>query len=172
MPFVGFMQNNGRLTLTPETGIKLTKRMADGVAAPDGSFVFDITNLTDPEANGSYDALHISADGTERETTVRFSDGAACCVIVASKGYPVKYESGYPMELPADSKDGFIYVAGAKKDGDRLLSAGGRVLGVTAVAATLDVAVKKAYERVEKVRFENGYHRSDIGARALAAVQK
>ncbi|MBR3893797.1 MAG: phosphoribosylamine--glycine ligase [Clostridia bacterium] len=113
-----------------------------------------------------------TANGTLADAEVRFSDGAACCVIVASKGYPVKYESGYPMELPADTADRFIYVAGAKKDGDRLLSAGGRVLGVTAVAETLDVAVKKAYEHVEKVHFENGYHRSDIGARALAALQK
>ncbi len=113
-----------------------------------------------------------TANGTLADADVRFSDGAACCVIVASKGYPVKYESGYPMELPADTADRFIYVAGAKKDGEKLLSAGGRVLGVTAVAQTLDVAVKKAYEHVEQVRFENGYHRSDIGARALAALQK
>ncbi len=110
-----------------------------------------------------------TANGTLADVEVKFSDRHACCVIVASKGYPAKYESGFPMELPADSSDGWIYVAGAKRDGDRLLSAGGRVLGVTAVADTLEDAIAKAYTRVGQVKFENGYSRSDIGARALQA---
>ena len=113
-----------------------------------------------------------TANRTLADVEVRFSDGAACCVIGASKGYPVKYESGFEMKLPADDRDGFIYVAGAKRDGERLLSAGGRVLGVTAVAETLDVAIQNAYDRVSKVSFENGYYRSDIGARAMKALQK
>jgi len=118
------------------------------------------------------DVMMATANGTLKDADVRFSDGAACCVIVASKGYPVKYESGFPMELPADSADGFIYVAGAKRDGEKLLSAGGRVLGVTAVADTLDVAIEKAYDRVAKVRFENGFYRRDIGAKALKALNR
>ena len=112
-----------------------------------------------------------TANGTLADVEVEFYDRAACCVIIASKGYPAKYESGFEMKLPADSIDGFIYVAGAKREGDRLLSAGGRVLGVTAVAGDLPLAIKKAYDRVEKVEFENGYCRSDIGARALSALQ-
>ncbi len=116
--------------------------------------------------------MQATASGTLADADVRFANGAACCVIVASKGYPVKYESGFEMELPADSDDAFIYVAGAKKDGEKLLSAGGRVLGVTAVADDLAAAVQKAYAHVDKVRFENGYHRSDIGARALKALKK
>ncbi|MBE6601570.1 MAG: phosphoribosylamine--glycine ligase [Ruminococcaceae bacterium] len=112
-----------------------------------------------------------TANGTLADAEVEFSDGAACCVIVASKGYPAKYESGFEMKLPADSADGWIYVAGAKRDGDRLLSAGGRVLGVTGIAGDLPQAIQKAYKRVEKVEFENGYCRSDIGARALKALQ-
>ena len=118
------------------------------------------------------DVMMATANGTLADVDVRFSNKSACCVIVASKGYPVKYQSGFPMDLPADSTDGFIYVAGAKKDGDRLLSAGGRVLGVTAVSDTLENAIKKAYAHVSKVRFENGYCRSDIGARALKAMNK
>jgi len=116
--------------------------------------------------------MRATANGTLADVDVTFSDKSACCVIVASKGYPVKYESGFEMELPADDADGFIYVAGAKKDGDRLLSAGGRVLGVTAVADSLEQAVEKAYARVKKVKFENGFYRSDIGARALNALKK
>ncbi len=118
------------------------------------------------------DVMIATANGTLKDADVRFSNGAACCVIVASKGYPVSYQSGFPMELPADSKDQFIYVAGAKKDGDALLSAGGRVLGVTAVADDLKTAIDRAYEHVARVKFENGYCRSDIGARAMKALEK
>ncbi len=113
-----------------------------------------------------------TANGTLSDVDVKFSDRHACCVIVASKGYPVKYESGFEMELPEDEKDAFIYVAGAKKDGERLLSAGGRVLGVTAVADTLGDAIDRAYGHTEKVKFANGYSRKDIGQRALQAQQK
>ncbi|MBE6656571.1 MAG: phosphoribosylamine--glycine ligase [Ruminococcaceae bacterium] len=110
------------------------------------------------------------ANGTLSDVDVRFRDGAACCVIVASKGYPVKYESGFPMLLPPDEKESFIYVAGAKKaDDGTLLSAGGRVLGVTAVKDNLEEAIAAAYAMTEKVKFENGFYRHDIGAKALAA---
>ncbi|MBQ1963755.1 MAG: phosphoribosylamine--glycine ligase [Clostridia bacterium] len=112
------------------------------------------------------------ANGTLADVEVKFSTGSACCVIMASKGYPGKYESGCPLELPADDADGFIYVAGAKREDGKLLSAGGRVLGVTAVADDLGKAIQKAYERVERVGFANGYFRSDIGARAMLALQK
>ena len=116
--------------------------------------------------------MQATANGTLADVEVKFSDRSACCVIVASKGYPEKYESGFEMKLPADDVDGFIYVAGAKRDGEKLLSAGGRVLGVTAVADTLAEAIDLAYARVEKVEFANGYCRRDIGARALKALSK
>ncbi|MBE6554599.1 MAG: phosphoribosylamine--glycine ligase [Ruminococcaceae bacterium] len=148
---------------------------------PDGPKVIEYNcRFGDPETqvvlplmeSDLLDVMMATASGTLADADVRFSNGAACCVIIASKGYPVKYESGFPMELPADLGDRFIYVAGAKRDGERLLSAGGRVLGVTAIADTLDVAVQKAYDHAGKVQFENGYCRSDIGARALKALNK
>ena len=106
-------------------------------------------------------------NGTLAETEVKFGNGSACCVILASKGYPVKYESGYEIVLPKTDDNEVIYVAGAKKDGEKLLSAGGRVLGVTATAPTLEEAVKKAYELTDRVKFDNGFCRKDIGRRAL-----
>jgi len=106
------------------------------------------------------------SNGTLDKMEVKFSDNSACCVIIASKGYPVKYENGFEIVLP-ETDDGVIYVAGAKKEGDKLLSAGGRVLGVTATASTLQEAVDKAYELTAKVKFDNGYCRKDIGKRAL-----
>lgn len=105
-------------------------------------------------------------NGTLADTDVKFSNDSACCVILASKGYPVKYESGFEIVLP-ETDDGIIYVAGAKKDGDKLLSSGGRVLGVTATAPTLKEAVDKAYALTAKVKFDNGFCRKDIGRRAL-----
>ena len=105
---------------------------------------------------------------TLAETAVEFSDENACCVIMASNGYPGKYETGFEITLPTDA-DAEIYVAGAKLSGEKLLSGGGRVLGVTAVADTLSAAIDKAYESVKKVSFENAFYRKDIGQRALNA---
>ncbi len=106
-------------------------------------------------------------NGKLAETEVKFSDKSACCVILASKGYPVKYESGYEIVLPETKEDEVIYVAGAKKDGDKLLSSGGRVLGVTATGDTLKEAIDKAYALTDRVKFDNGFCRKDIGRRAL-----
>lgn len=106
-------------------------------------------------------------NGTLADTEVKFSDKNACCVILASKGYPVKYESGYEIVLPETKEGEVIYVAGAKKDGDKLLSAGGRVLGVTATGDTLKDAIDRAYDLTGRVKFENGFCRKDIGRRAL-----
>lgn len=106
-------------------------------------------------------------NGTLAEKNIRFSDKAACCVIMASSGYPQKYQSGfeitYDNTLAAD-----VYVAGAKMTDGKLLSAGGRVLGVVAIGDTLKDAITEAYANVPKVHFENAYYRKDIGQRALA----
>jgi len=106
------------------------------------------------------------------EINVEFSSGAACCVVVASKGYPVKYESGFEITLPETKENEYIFVAGAKRQGDKLLSHGGRVLGAVAVEKDLPSAVKSAYGVAERVGFENGFYRHDIGARALRAVKQ
>ncbi|MBQ7107783.1 MAG: phosphoribosylamine--glycine ligase [Clostridia bacterium] len=110
-------------------------------------------------------------DETLTPEMVKFKKGAACCVIVASKGYPVKYENGFEIKLPEATEDSFVYVAGAKAEAGKLFSAGGRVLGVTAIADTLKKAVDKAYEATEKVEFENGFYRKDIGKRALDCLK-
>ena len=118
-----------------------------------------------------FTVMKATAEGRLAETEVKFSDGAACCVIMASKGYPQKYEKGCPMVLPELAADEEIYVAGAKLADGKLLSDGGRVLGVTAKADTLENAIAKAYSVVDKVDFENGFCRRDIGQRALKALQ-
>ena len=110
-------------------------------------------------------------NGTLKDVPVEFSSGAAACVIMASKGYPAKYEKGFEITVPEDLWP-HIVVAGAKADGDRLLTSGGRVLGVTAVGDTLKDALFTAYDRVCRVRFDNAFWRKDIGARALKAGER
>ena len=105
------------------------------------------------------------------EIDVKFSDKNACCVIMASKGYPQKYETGFEMNIPEDVSDK-VYVAGAVVSNGKLLTKGGRVLGVTDTADTLENAINKAYENVKKISFENAYYRNDIGQKALKAERK
>lgn len=108
-------------------------------------------------------------DGTLAETEIKWKNASACCVIKASNGYPQKYETGFELTIPTEPKHGAeVFVAGAKIKDGKLVTAGGRVLGVTAVAPTLDEAVKNAYEACADVKFENEYKRDDIGAKALA----
>ena len=104
------------------------------------------------------------------EINVEFMDKAACCVVMASEGYPGKYETGFEIKIAEDCS-AEVFVAGAKLDGDKVLTAGGRVLGVVAVADDLISAVDKAYKEVPKVTFENAYCRSDIGQRAIKALK-
>ncbi|MEA4966164.1 MAG: phosphoribosylamine--glycine ligase [Oscillospiraceae bacterium] len=114
--------------------------------------------------------LRAVADGKLEETEVAFSTGSACCVVLASSGYPQKYETGFPITLPETFGDGCdVFVAGAKLDGDTLLTAGGRVLGAVATAPTLRGAIDRAYELADRISFQNAYCRRDIGQRALRA---
>ena len=115
-----------------------------------------------------FEIMQAVARGTLADCKVEFSDGACACVIMASSGYPEKYESGFEIKM-ADEVQDSVYVAGAKLSDGKLLTAGGRVLGVTATAQTLEDAIRAAYEKVEKVSFENAFYRKDIGARALLA---
>ena len=115
--------------------------------------------------------MEATAKGELASTEVRFSDKSACCLVLASNGYPKKYETGHPITIPADL-DAEVYVAGAKLDDGVLKTSGGRVLGVTAIGDTLKEAIDKAYREGAKVKFENAYCRKDIGARALRAEEE
>ena len=118
-----------------------------------------------------FEIMKATTFGTLDKTEVKFSDKSACCVIMASSGYPEKYKKGYEITID-DSVRKNVYVAGAKLEDGVLKTNGGRVLGVTAVDSTLKKAIKKAYEKVEKVRFDNSYYRTDIGAKALEKSEK
>ncbi|MGM9636491.1 MAG: phosphoribosylamine--glycine ligase [Eubacteriales bacterium] len=111
-----------------------------------------------------------TTNGTLADTEVKFSDGSACCVVMASDGYPSSYETGYEISLP-ESTDAEIYIAGAKIKDGKLVTGGGRVLGVVECADSLEKAIEKAYEAVKTVSFGNAYYRHDIGARAMKAIR-
>ena len=114
--------------------------------------------------------MQATTNGTLSDTEVKFSDGSACCVILASDGYPTAYKKGLPLTMTGEAA-AHTFVAGAKLEGGQLLTNGGRVTGTTAVAPTLEEAIKEAYRIAEGVKFENSYCRSDIGQRALRALK-
>ena len=109
-----------------------------------------------------------TTNGTLAQTEVKFSDKNACCVIMASKGYPTAYEKGFPMEIP-DGLSKNVYVAGAAVKDGVLVTNGGRVLGATAVDESLEKAIDAAYAMVESIHFDNAFYRHDIGAKAMKA---
>lgn len=122
------------------------------------------------------------------DVPVENSDAASCCVVLASKGYPVAYDKGFEIKMPA--REGTaqtaasatntgeqlvegeqIFVAGAKKEGERLLTSGGRVIDAVAQAPTLEKAMQKAYKLADEITFEGAMKRTDIGQKALQATQ-
>ena len=171
LPTVRAMQAEGRLFRgCLYFGLMLTK---------DGPKVIEYNcRFGDPETqvvlplleSDLFTIMKATTDGTLENAEVRFSDGSACCVVMASAGYPVKYDKGFEISIPAELKD-YVYSAGtALKDG-KLVTNGGRVLGVVATADSLKEAIDKAYERAKLIQFDNAYFRKDIGRRALAAQE-
>lgn len=115
-----------------------------------------------------FTVMRAVTNGTLKNTEVRFKSGAAACVIIASGGYPVSYRKGFEIKMDESVKDS-VFVAGAENKDGRLVTSGGRVLGVTATAPTLKEALCSAYEKAEKISFENAFYRKDIGLKALNA---
>ena len=114
-----------------------------------------------------FEIMQAVAEERLADVKVEFKKKAACCVIMASKGYPEKYDKGFEITFKTSRKN--VFVAGAKLSDGKLLTNGGRVPGVTAVAFDLKRAIKKAYKKVSKIHFANAYYRNDIGKRALKA---
>ena len=119
------------------------------------------------------DLLEIMQAVTEErleECEVEFSDKNACCLVIASGGYPVRYSKGYEIEIKGDIDN--LYFAGAALKDGKLLTSGGRVLGITAIDDSLKGAIDKAYEQAKHIDFKDAYYRKDIGARALKALEE
>ena len=113
--------------------------------------------------------MQATTNGTLAETEVKFADKHACCVILASAGYPTSYKKGFEMSFTEEALAA-TFVAGAKLEDGKLVTSGGRVTGTTAIADSLEDAIKEAYRLSDGVKFEGAYRRSDIGQKALLAL--
>jgi phosphoribosylamine--glycine ligase len=116
------------------------------------------------------EALEACIDGRLDQTELRWSEGASACVIASSAGYPGSYKTGFPitgLAAAARVPGVQIFHSGTAQLGNQLVTGGGRVLGVTAVAASLEKALDRAYQAMAEIQFEGKYFRLDIGHRAL-----
>lgn len=114
--------------------------------------------------------MQATTNGTLKDVEVKFADKHACCVILASNGYPTSYKKGFEMTF-SDEAFAATFIAGAKLENDKLVTSGGRVTGTTAIATSLEEAIKEAYRLSDGVQFEGAYRRSDIGQKALLALK-
>ena len=121
--------------------------------------------------NDLLDIMMAVADEKLSEVEVKFSNKSACCVVMASNGYPGKYETGYEIKIDKDIQAD-VFVAGAKLKDGKVVTGGGRVLGVVSVEDTLENAVRSAYENVKFVSFDNAFYRKDIGKKALEIIKE
>ena len=118
-----------------------------------------------------YTVMRAVTDEKLSEINVEFENKHACCVVMASDGYPAKYEKGFEITIP-ENLSSSVFVAGAKLENGKLLTSGGRVLGVVSVENTLKEAINASYKKVENINFQNAFYRKDIGARALLASEE
>ena len=166
-PTMDAMASEGR----PFTGILFTGLML----TEDGPKVLEYNaRFGDPEAqvvlprmkNDMIEVMEACIDGKLSDVTLDCEDNAAVCVVLASDGYPEKYEKGFEikgLDKFKDQDDYYVFHAGTKFDGDKIVTNGGRVLGVVAKGGDLKAARKNAYEATEWIDFANKYKRNDIG---------
>ena len=120
-----------------------------------------------------FDIMRAVESGTLDQTDVEFSKGAACCVMLASGGYPEAYEKGKVIELGKAPEMAEVFHSGTgRNEAGELVTAGGRVLGICCVRDELEDAIRAAYTAASQVRFEKLHMRTDIGARALACLNR
>jgi len=146
---------------------------------PSGPMVVEFNcRFGDPEAQAVLprmksdliDPLLATLRGGVRDVEIEWDRRAAACVVMASAGYPGDYRTGLEISGVEEAQaleDVWVFHAGTRRIGERLLTAGGRVLCVTALGESIREAVERAYLGVGKIRFEGAYYRPDIGARAL-----
>ena len=119
-----------------------------------------------------YEYINASIDGTlSKLPAMSWKKQTAVCVVLASKGYPDSYPKNEEIfGLDLEDKNSFVFHAGTKRENGKILTNGGRVLGVTALGETLDSAISNAYSRIEKISWQNKYFRKDIGKKGLLVL--
>jgi phosphoribosylamine---glycine ligase len=159
-PFQGILYTGLMLTPAGPRVLEFNVRMGD----PEGQVILPRLTSDFAELCGALCA------GRLRDYQASWTDHAAVCVVLASQGYPGSYPKGKPisgLKMAAEDKRVVVFHSGTKIQGDTLVTNGGRVLGVTAVAEDLSAAVMSAYEAINKIHFEGMQYRRDIGAKGL-----
>ena len=153
-PFQGCLYFGLMLTPDGPKVVEYNSRFGDPETQP-------VLSLLDTDL---LDIMCACTNGTLDQLDIRWKDGAACCIVMASGGYPLDYKKGYPISgLDSVGEDVFVYHAGTKLEGDTYLTNGGRVLGVTATAEDLERAIARAYDAVKGISFQDAHYRTDIG---------
>lgn len=153
-PFKGVIYFGLMLTADGPKVVEYNARFGD----PETQAVLSLLN------SDIMDIFEAVVDGTLAEADIRWKDSSACCIVMASGGYPAKYETGLPISgLDNVPEDVTVFHAGTKFDNGTFYTAGGRVLGITALGTDLKTAIGNAYSAVEEVSFENAHYRKDIG---------
>jgi len=119
------------------------------------------------------EVLLMTANGELKNASLKWSEGSAVCVILASGGYPGKYEKGKQItgiNRLKGKEDIVLFHAGTREENEKLITAGGRVLGVTGIGSNLKDAIDKTYAAVSEISFEGMYYRKDIGNKGLKGI--
>jgi len=154
IPFKGVLYFGLMLTSNGPRVIEYNARFGDPETQP-------ILSLLKTDLFEIFEAI---VDERLSEIEIEWHDGSACCIVIASGGYPEQYQTGYKISgLDKVPSDITVFHAGTKKSGDSIVTSGGRVLGVTATGSTLAKAVEHAYKGVDHISFKDAYHRTDIG---------
>lgn len=155
-PFKGVLYFGLMLTPNGPRVVEYNARFGDPEAQP-------ILSLLESDLLSIFEAV---VDERLHELDIKWSEDFACCVVMASGGYPTGYKSGYPIEgLDKVPKDITVFHAGTVQKGEEIVTSGGRVLGITARGGTLKSAVDRAYEGVHYISFKDAHYRKDIGVK-------
>ena len=164
LPYMGFLYFGLMLTTDGPMVLEYNCRMGDPETQPIMMQMdFDLAAALDAVASRKLDAFRPS-----------WNSGASVCVVMTSGGYPGAFETGIIIEGLAEANampDVVVFHAGTRREGDDIVTSGGRVLGVTATAGNLEQAIAKAYGAVEKIHFAGAHYRTDIGAEAIQKLR-
>lgn len=160
IPYTGFLYFGLMLTANGPMVLEYNCRLGDPETQPLMMRMdFDLAAALDAAASRRLDAFKSA-----------WKTGASVCVVMTSSGYPGPYEAGKRIDglaAAGEMQDVVVFHAGTKKDGGSIVTAGGRVLGVTATGASLELAIRKAYSAVDKIHFDGAHYRTDIGAKGV-----
>jgi len=157
VPFTGFLYAGLMMTAQGPKVVEFNARLGDP----------ETQALMHRMASDFVDPLFAAAHGALDETPLEWKADPSVCVVLAAAGYPGAPRTGDPIRGLDQVHDASVFHAGTKRSGDQLLTAGGRVLGVTASGATLHAAIRNTYTAVEKIHFDGMHYRRDIGRRGL-----